>query len=137
MHAVIRTHCDGCVLSCSVVSSSLQSFGPQPTRLLCPWTFPGKNIGVGCHFLLLRIFLTQGSNLHLLCLLHCRQILDLLSLRKRSFCIYTQEKELNSPQTTYIHIRVGMHVYVCMYIWSGGYLHTHSVGLPWFPSQMV
>ena len=51
--------------------------------------------------------------------------------------IYTQEKELNSPQTTYIHIYVGIHVYVCVYIWSGGYLHTHSVGLPWFPSQMV
>ena len=24
----------------------------QPTRLLCPWDSPGKNIGVGCHFLL-------------------------------------------------------------------------------------
>ena len=24
----------------------------QPTRLLCPWNFPGKNTGVGCHFLL-------------------------------------------------------------------------------------
>ena len=23
----------------------------QPTRLLCPWNFPGKNSGVGCHFL--------------------------------------------------------------------------------------
>ena len=32
--------------------------------------FPGKNIGVGCHFLLQGIFLTQGSNLHLLHLLH-------------------------------------------------------------------
>ena len=39
-------------------------------RLLCPWTFPGKNTGVGCHFLLQGIFLTQGSNPHLLCLLH-------------------------------------------------------------------
>ena len=38
----------------------------QPTRLLCPWVFPGKNPGVGCHFLLQRIFLTQGSNLGLL-----------------------------------------------------------------------
>ena len=26
--------------------------GLQPTRLLCPWDFPGKNTGVGCHFLL-------------------------------------------------------------------------------------
>ena len=24
----------------------------QPTRLLCPWESPGKNAGVGCHFLL-------------------------------------------------------------------------------------
>ena len=47
--------------------------GLQPIRLLCPWNFPGKNTGVGCHFLLQGIFLTQGSNphlLHLLCLLH-------------------------------------------------------------------
>ena len=28
--------------------------------------FPGKNTGVGCHFLLQGIFLTQGSNLSLL-----------------------------------------------------------------------
>ena len=32
--------------------------------------FPGKNTGVGCHFLLQGIFLTQGSNACLLCLLH-------------------------------------------------------------------
>ena len=30
--------------------------------LLCPWDFPGKSTGVGCHFLLQKIFLTQGSN---------------------------------------------------------------------------
>ena len=28
--------------------------GLQPARLLCPWRFPGKNTGVGCHFLLSR-----------------------------------------------------------------------------------
>ena len=33
-----------------------------PSRFLCPWNFPGKNTGVGCHFLLQGIFLTQGSN---------------------------------------------------------------------------
>ena len=32
--------------------------------------FPGKNTGVDCHFLLQGIFLTQGSNLGLLRLLH-------------------------------------------------------------------
>ena len=39
-------------------------------RLLCPWSSPGKNTGVGCHDLLQRIFPTQGSNLLLLGLLH-------------------------------------------------------------------
>jgi len=37
--------------------------------------FLGKNTSVACHFLLQGIFLTQGSNPHLPCLLHCRQIL--------------------------------------------------------------
>ena len=44
--------------------------------LLCPWDFPGKSPGVGCHFLLQRIFLTQGSNPGLP---HCRQMLYHLS----------------------------------------------------------
>ena len=39
--------------------------GLYPTRLLCPWDSPGKNTGVGCHFLLQGIFLTQGLNLNL------------------------------------------------------------------------
>ena len=58
--------------SCSVVSNSLQPHGLQPARLLHPWDFPGKNTGVGCHFLLQRIFPTHGSNLGLLL---CRQTL--------------------------------------------------------------
>ena len=33
-----------CVLSCLVVSDSLQHHELQPTRLLCPWDFPGKNL---------------------------------------------------------------------------------------------
>ena len=35
---------------CPVVCDSLQPHGLQPVRILCPWNFPGKNIGVGCHF---------------------------------------------------------------------------------------
>ena len=38
--------------SCSVVSDSSRPHGLQPTRLLCPWDFPGKSKGVGCHCLL-------------------------------------------------------------------------------------
>ena len=40
--------------SLQVVSNSVQSHRQQPTRLLCPWDSPGKNTGVGCHFLLCR-----------------------------------------------------------------------------------
>ena len=61
-----------CLLFCSVVSNSLQPHGLQPTRLLSLWDSPGKNSGVGCHFLLQGIFPTQGSNP---ALLHYRQIL--------------------------------------------------------------
>ena len=59
----------------SVVSNSLQPYGPQPARLLCPWDFSGKNTRVGCHALLQGIFPTQGTNLHLQRLLHYRWIL--------------------------------------------------------------
>ena len=45
---------------------------PQPSRLLCPWDFSGKNTGLGCHFLLQGIFPTQGSNPGFL---NCRQII--------------------------------------------------------------
>ena len=40
----------------SVVSNSLRPHGLQPTRLLCPWDFPGKNTGVGCHCIFLIAF---------------------------------------------------------------------------------
>ena len=46
------------------------------SRLLCPWDSPGKKTGVGSHFLLQRIFLTQDSNPGLQC---CTQILHHLS----------------------------------------------------------
>ena len=59
---------------CLVTKSCLTLCHPMncvaPPVSSCP--FPGKNTGVGCHFLLQGIFLTQGLNL---CLLHCRQIL--------------------------------------------------------------
>ena len=50
-----------CVHACSVVSDSV-TLWTIATRLLCPWDSPGKNTGVGCHFLLQGIFPTQGSD---------------------------------------------------------------------------
>ena len=35
----------------------------QPARLLCPWDFPGKNTGVGCHF---RIAWASPFTLHVI-----------------------------------------------------------------------
>ena len=58
------------MLSCSVMSYSLRPHRLWPARLLCPWDFPSKNTGVGCHFLLQGIFPTQGSNPRLLPLQH-------------------------------------------------------------------
>ena len=72
------------VHGCSVVFDSLAQrttwtpwtlYSP-PTRLLWVWDFPGKHIGVGCYFLLQKIFLTQGLNPGFL---HCRQTLNRLS----------------------------------------------------------
>ena len=34
------------------MSDSVRPQRRQPNRLLCPWASPGKNTGVGCHFLL-------------------------------------------------------------------------------------
>ena len=34
------------------MSDSMRPHRRQPTRLPCPWDSPGKNTGVGCHFLL-------------------------------------------------------------------------------------
>ena len=64
---LIYTVCLFSLLSCVQL---LQPHGLYPTRLLCPWDFPGKNTGVGCHFLLQGIFPTQGSNPSLL---HCSE----------------------------------------------------------------
>ena len=74
---------------CSIVSNSL-----QPTRLLCLWNFPGKNIGVGCHFLLQGIFQTHGSNLGLWRLLNWQ--VDSLPLVLKSF---TSDWDLNPAKT--------------------------------------
>ena len=52
------------------MSDSCDAMNLWPTRLLCPQDCPGKNTGVGCHTLLQEFFLTQRSNLYLLCLLH-------------------------------------------------------------------
>ena len=48
----------------------LVTLGTVASQAPHPWNFLGKNTGVVCYFLLQGIFLIQGLNLHLLCLLH-------------------------------------------------------------------
>ena len=66
-------------VSHSVVSNSSTPW-TLPTWFLCPWNSPGKNTGVGCHFLLQGIFTMQGSNPGVL---HCGQIFYHLSHQGR------------------------------------------------------
>ena len=49
---VLSYGCCCCCCVASVVSDSMRPQRRQPTRLPCPWDFPGKNTGVDCHFLL-------------------------------------------------------------------------------------
>ena len=44
------------------MSDSVRPHRRQPTRLPCPWDSPGKNTGVGCHFLLQFLPYTQQQS---------------------------------------------------------------------------
>ena len=65
-------------------------------QLPCSWVSPGKNTGVGCHFLLQGIFLTQGSDPGLP---HHRQILYHLTSKLLQYWLATQFRL--SPQIIY------------------------------------
>ena len=68
--------------SCSCNSSSVVAklclTLVTPWTVACPWDSPGKNAGVGCHFLLQGIFLTQESSIRLL---HYEPTIQLLLLK--------------------------------------------------------
>ena len=51
----------------SVMSDSVQPHRWQPTRLPCPWDSPGKNTGVGCHFLLQCVKVKSESDISQSC----------------------------------------------------------------------
>ena len=94
------------VKSLSRVRSFVTPWAVACTRLLRPWDFLGKSTGVGCHFLLQGIFLTQGSNPGLP---HCRQMLYHLS-------------HLGSPKSTIVNIKNS-----CSYPWLRKFIHTKMV----------
>ena len=71
------------ILSCSVVSNSCNPMDCSLPGSSVHGIFPGKNTGVGCHFLLQGIFLTQGLNPSPL---YCKQILYRLSYQGSPLC---------------------------------------------------
>ena len=77
---------NACMLSLQLCST-LQPHELQPTRLICPQNSLGKNIGMGSHFLLQGIFLTQGSNRGFL---HCKQI---------PYCLHHQEAPMSGSES--------------------------------------
>ena len=80
-----------CVCVCQLCSCVLLFATPWTVACQAPlsWDSPGKNTGVGCHFLLQGIFLTQESNPGLL---HCRRILYSLSHQGRLAKTWKQPK---------------------------------------------
>ena len=87
----------------SVMSDSLQPYGQQPARLLCPWDSLGKTTGVGCHFILQGTFLTQGSN----------PSLTSLALAGRFFCFLPTSVILETPFDTDRDINIYIHRKIC------------------------
>ena len=94
------------VLSRSVMSNSLQSLASpsdpkdcSPPHSSVHGDSPGKNIGMGCHALLQRIFPTQESNPGVL---HCRWILYSLShqgsTRILEWVAYPFSRETSQPR---------------------------------------
>ena len=83
---------------CSRVSPSCVQLFLTPwtvASFLCLWNPPSRNTGVGCHFFLQGIFLTQGSNP---CFLHCRQILYQLSHQGCLVGAFSSLERFSSPR---------------------------------------
>ena len=73
----------------SVMSNSLQPMNRSPPGFSVHAIFLARITGVDCHALLLGIFLTQRSNLHLL---YCRKVLYLLNHQGRHTTLMAQVK---------------------------------------------
>ena len=75
-----------CVSMCWVAQSCPALCSP---RLLCPWNFPGKNTGVGCTSYSRGSSQPQGSNPHILHLLHWQaNSLPLAPSGRPRVCVY-------------------------------------------------
>ena len=67
LNMILAVHYSCCQVA-SVVSDSLRPHRQQPTRLPHPWDSPGKNTGVGCHFLFQCMKMKSESEISQSCL---------------------------------------------------------------------
>ena len=68
IHQRVLIACYCCCCVTSVVSDSVRPQRRQPTRLPRPWDSPGKNTGMGCHFLFQCMKVKSESEVSQLCL---------------------------------------------------------------------
>ena len=85
----------------SGVSDSLQPSGLWLTRLLCPWDSPGKNTGVGCHFLL-QLWRTADTNTTLYSILYSSKH----QFKKKRGQDRSHKNALQNPETSSFAILV-------------------------------
>ena len=101
IHSLMKT-LEGLCVSHSIASDSLWPHGLQSTRLLCLWNSPGKNTGVGCHFLLQLEGLTFSKKLYspqgkiISSLLSCKETLFEID-SNISFVTYVHDLPLAQP----------------------------------------
>ena len=108
-------------------------------RSLCPWGFLSKNTGVGCHILLQEIFLTQGSNPHLL---YCKWILyhwatgnhDAPVSLNISVLLLLNHKSSSKPQ--YNPQNLELNIYTMLLSHLQTLFGFHHLSQLWFPWQL-
>ena len=105
------------------MSNSSRPHGLQPTRLLCPWDFPGKRTGVGCHCLLHHLLWSTSNKTyeHTSSLVHVKHVwkqrvqgLHEASENQGSFCLCALPSS-GSPQG---HFLASMCVCVCVCVYA-------------------
>ena len=103
------------LLSQSVISDSVRPHRRQPTRLPHPWGSPGKNTGVGCHFLLQCMKVKSESEVAQ----SCPTLSDPMdcSLAGSSVHGNFQARVLVWVTSAFSTIYTCMCVYICIYIY--------------------
>ena len=93
------------------MSDSVQPHRQQPTRLCHPWDSPGKNTGVGCHFLLKCMKVKSESEGAQLCPTLCDPVVCSppgssvhgIFQAGGCHCLICRERQLSPKQDTYQH----------------------------------